>query len=259
MLSPKILQRQDGATIAYYKSAGRSPGVVFVHGLMSNMTGEKAVCLERWCNKEERAFVRFDCFGHGLSSGNFYNGTVGRWVDDTVAVLETLTDGPQVLVGSSIGGWIALLAALRWPARIAGFVGIAVAVDCTEEVMWRGLSHTQREELMRCHVISVPNPNNGDSYYISQALIEDGRRHLLLKGNIGVTCPIRLIHGLEDREIPWQIALRLQEKMASANVVITLVKDGNHRLSRPQDLERLIKVVADLIDTVEHENIQKNT
>ncbi len=251
LLSPKILHRHDGATIAYYKSAGRSPGIVFIHGLMSNMTGEKAVCLERWCQAQKRAFVRFDCFGHGQSSGDLYDGTVGRWVGDTGAVIENLTKGPQVLVGSSIGGWVALLAALKWPGRVAGLLGIAVAVDFTEEVIWRRLSHAQREELRNCHILGLPNPNHGDSYYISQALIEDGRRHLLLNDRIAVTCPIRLLHGLEDSEVPWQTALRLQSKIVSRNIITTIIKDGNHRLSRPQDLEQIITIAADLIDTIE--------
>ncbi len=251
MLSPKILRRQDGSTIAYYKSTGRSPGIVFIHGWMSNMTGAKAVCLERWCQAQERAFVRFDCFGHGQSSGNFYDGTVGRWVGDTGAVLEKLTNGPQVLIGSSIGGWVALLAALKWPVRVAGFLGIAVAVDFTEDVIWRRLSHAQREELSSRRTLRLPNPNHGDPYYITQALIADGRKHLLLKDRIAVTCPIRLIHGLEDREVPWQTALRLQEKIAFPNITTTIIKDGNHRLSRPQDLEKILKIAADLIESIE--------
>ena len=257
MLLPKILQRQDGATIAYYKSLGRAPGVVFIHGFMSNMTGVKAVCLEQWCQAQKRAFLRFDCFGHGQSSGDFQDGTVGRWVDDTVTVLKELTDGPQILVGSSIGGWIALLAALQWPARIAGFVGLAVAADFTEDIIWRRLSYAQRKEIARHHVLYIPDHDNSESScIISRALIADGRRHLLLKGNIAVTCPIRLIHGLGDREVPWQTALRLQEKIVSSNVIITLIKDGNHSLSRKKDLEYLIKVVKDLIETVEKENLK---
>ncbi|VBB69659.1 2-hydroxymuconic semialdehyde hydrolase [invertebrate metagenome] len=250
LLAPRILSRQDGATIAYHKSSGRSPGLVYIHGLMSDMTGEKAVYLERWCQAKERAFIRFDCFGHGQSSGDFCDGTVGRWVDDTVAVLESLTDGPQVLVGSSIGGWVALLAALQWPVRVAGLVGIAAAADLTEDI-WRRLSPAQRGEVMHNRVLFLHNHNDGKQYCISRVLIEDGRRHLLLQGRIAVACPIRLIHGLKDLDVPWQTVLRIQERVISPDVVMTLVKDGSHRLSRPQDLKRLIGVVAELMTALD--------
>ncbi len=243
----QMLPCRDGATIAYHKSAGYTPGVVFIHGLVSDMTGEKAVALERWCQAQGRAFVRFDCFGHGRSSGDFCAGTVGRWVEDTIAVLDALTEGPQVLVGSSIGGWIALITALECgTGRVVGIVGSAVAADFTEDI-WQRLSFAEWDELMRQGVISLPNAYGGDPYRISRKLIEEGRRHLLLRGPIAVMCPVRLIHGLADPDVPWQTALLLQERIVSPDVVVTLVKDGGHRLSRPQDLERLGRVVAALI------------
>lgn len=247
--SARILARSDGATIAYNKldgnGRGRAPGVVFVHGLVSDMTGGKAMALERHCRESGRAFVRFDCFGHGLSSGAFTDGTVGRWADDTVAVLDELTEGPQVIVGSSMGGWVMLLAALRRPEKVAGLVGIACAADFTEDIIWDRLDWTTRERLMTSGLIELPN-DGGDPYRISRALIEDGRENLLLRGPLDIRCPVRLIHGMEDGDVPWQTSLLLQERLLSGDVELTLIKNGGHRLSDPADLERMIRIVDDL-------------
>lgn len=246
----RILARRDGSTIAYHKLEGDGPGVVFIHGLVSDMTGGKALALEEYCRARKRAFVRFDCFGHGLSSGRFIDGTVGRWADDTVAVLDELTKGPQVIVGSSMGGWVMLLAALLRPKRVAGLVGIACAADFTEDIIWEQIDWETRERLMTLGLVELPNDSGGDPYQISRVLIEDGRKNLLLREPLDIRCPVRLIHGMEDGDVPWQTSLLLQERLLSDDVEVTLVKNGGHHLSEPADLERLIRVVDSLLGTL---------
>lgn len=247
------LPRPDGATLAYHALPGKSPGVVFLHGLKSDMTGGKALYLEDHCRRQGRAFLRLDTYGHGASSGRFEDGTIGRWADDVVAALDELTQGPQVIVGSSMGGWIMLLAALRRPQRVAGLVGIAAAPDFTEDLMWREFSDEQRQRLMDegCVEIPVPEEYGGGSYGITRNLIEEARQHLLLRGPINIDCPVRLIHGIKDPDVPWGTALELQERLTSTDVETLLVKNGDHRLSEPRDLERLARVVDGLIADIE--------
>ncbi|MEO5375595.1 MAG: alpha/beta hydrolase [Alphaproteobacteria bacterium] len=250
--TPRIIPRPDGATIAYHKIEGSNPGVVFIHGLTSDMTGGKALALEHYCRARGRSFVRFDCFGHGSSSGAFIEGSVGRWVEDTVAVLDELTEGPQVIVGSSMGGWVMLLAALTRPSRVAGLVGIATAADFTEDIIWQALSWEQRDALRAAGWIRVEG-KDGETYDISQILIEDGRENLVLRGPIDVRCPVRLIHGLEDPDVPWQTSMLIQERLASTDVEVTLVKGGGHRLSESHDIDRLIRTVDTMMANVQVE------
>lgn len=245
---PGILPREDGATIAYHRSPGRTPGVVFLTGFKSDMTGDKARALESFCRERGRAYVRFDYFGHGASSGAFENGTIGRWTNDAVAVIDELTEGPQVLVGSSMGGWIMLLAALKRPERIAGLVGIASAPDFTEDLLMSMLTKAQRDGLARDGYVEIHNPYDEAPYRITQALIDDGRNHLLLGREIPLDCPVRLIHGYRDSDVPWQTSLRIAEKIRSADVVLQVIKNGEHRLSEPPDLERLCRTVGRLLD-----------
>ena len=211
------------------------------------MTGTKALFLEDYCRRRGRAFVRFDYFGHGASSGDFAHGTIGRWREDAIAVIDSLTTGPQILVGSSMGGWIMLLAALARPGRIAGLVGIAGAPDFTEELLWPRLSPAQREEIMGRGAVVLPSGYDPAGYLYTRALVEDGRRHLLLREPIALDMPVRLLHGLADESVPWQLSLRLAERLASHDVVVTLIKDGDHRLSTPADLARLAQTLDALI------------
>src|SRR5215831_21120683 len=248
MNSPAILARHDGATIAYNRLFGASPGIVFLSGFRSDMSGAKALFLEDYCRRRGLAYVRFDYFGHGASSGDVTAGTVGRWAEDAIAVLDRLTSGPQILVGSSMGGWIMLLAALARHDRIAGLVGIAAAPDFTEDLMWDRMSAAQREALARDGVIHEPSKYAEAPYEIGRALIEDGRRHLLLRGRIDIRCPIRLLHGMADPDVPWETSMRLAERLASDDVTVTLIKDGDHRLSRDADLQRLLATVEELSD-----------
>ncbi|TVS00434.1 MAG: alpha/beta hydrolase [Rhodospirillales bacterium] len=245
-LPAKLLQRSDGATIAYHRTPGKGPGVVFLTGYRSDMTGQKALRLESLCRGQGQAFVRFDYYGHGGSSGAFVDGTIGRWADDAVAVIDALTEGPQVLVGSSLGGWIMVLAALRRPERIAGLVGTAAAPDFTEDIPAM-LSDDQKAVLERDGVVPVYSPYDPEPTPVTRRILEDGRRHLVLTGEIPLHCPVRLIHGMRDPDVPWQTSLKLAAALAATDVEVTLVKEGDHRLSEPPDLDRLSDTVARLL------------
>ena len=245
--SPQILTRADGATIAYRRLEGALPGVVFLGGFRSDMTGTKALFLEEFCRSRRRAYVRFDYFAHGRSSGDFALGTIGRWRDDAAAVIDSLTTGPQILVGSSMGGWIMLLAALARPERVAALVGIAAAPDFTEELLWPRLSPAQRAALGEHGSVTIPSDYDPRGYLYTRALVEDGRRHLLLGAPIPLAMPVRLLHGTADASVPWQLSLRLAERLASRDVAVTLVKDGDHRLSTDADLARLAQTLDALI------------
>ncbi len=247
--APSILSRERGATIAYRRSAGKPPGVVFLGGFMSDMSGTKATTLHEFCRTRGQAFLRFDYFGHGASSGDFADATVGRWKDDMLAVLDELTEGPQVLVGSSIGGWIMLLAALARPKRVAALVGIASAPDATEALMWPRLPDHVRDAIMRDGAARVPSSYASEGYLITRVLIEDGRRHLLPAEGVPIVCPVRLLHGIEDADVPWRTSLDLALKIASPDVQVILVKDGDHRLSRVQDLALLLRTIEPLLAT----------
>ena len=246
-----ILSRPGGATIAYRRLDGGEPGVMFLGGFRSDMTGTKATALEAACREAGRAFVRFDYSGHGQSSGDFLDGTIGSWRDDAVAVLDEVARGPQVLVGSSMGGWIMALAALARPGRVAGLVGIAAAPDFTEDLMWNRYGEDVRGELREKGVLYVASDYDDEDYPISYRLIEEGRRHLLLHRPIAIHCPVRLLHGRKDADVPWMTASRFARQLLSGDVRVFLVADGDHRLSRDQDLARLRALVDDLCSAAE--------
>ena len=240
------LDRGDGVQLAWSLVEGKSPTVVFLPGFRSDMTGDKATALAAFCAGRGQAMLRFDYSGHGASGGRFEDGTIGRWTDDALAVIDRQSDGRLVLVGSSMGGWIALLAALARPQRIAALIGIAAAPDFTEALMWQAMSFAEREILMRDGVLRVPS-QYGDPTLITLKLIEDGRSHLLLDQPIEIDCPVRLLHGQCDPDVPWEMALRIAEQVTSKDVQLTLVKDGDHRLSRPADIELLLRTVGALL------------
>ena len=245
---PRFLTRPDGETLAYHSIAGRAPGIIFLGGFMSDMSGTKATTLEAFARRRGQAFLRFDYQGHGESSGRFEDGSIGRWSEDAIAALDELTEGPQVLVGSSMGGWIMLLAALARPERIAGLLGIAAAPDFTEDLMWAAYSAEIRATIETEGVYHEPSDYSETPYPITKHLIEDGRRHLLLRAPIPLTCPVRLLQGMRDEDVPWQTALRLAEALESEDVEMTLVKAGDHRLSEPVDLQRLEATLQRLLD-----------
>ena len=249
--APEVLSRPDGTTIAYHKTAGdktgkRAPGLIFLGGFMSDMTGTKALVLEAHARAAGVDFLRFDYLGHGASSGRFEDGTIGRWAEDAVAVLDALTEGPQILIGSSMGGWIMLLTALARPERVAGLVGVAAAPDFTETLMWQQFSPEIQATMARDGVYYEPSEYSAEPYAITMELIVEGRNHLLMGAPIPISCPVRLIHGLADPDVPWQLSRDLVDRLAASDVEITLVKGGGHRLSEPVDLARLTATVAAL-------------
>lgn len=247
--APACLDTSHGARIAYRRTPGATPGIVFLGGFASDMEGTKATALEAYARERGRAFVRFDYQGHGQSSGRFVDGTVSAWLADSLAVLDELTEGPQVLVGSSMGGCMMLLAALQRPERVAGLVGLAAAPDFTEDLLLPALDAQARETLEREGVYEMPSPY-GEPVPLSKALVDDGRQHLLLRGTIELTCPVRLIHGMRDDDVPWDWSLKTQAALSSEDVEVTLVKDADHRLSAPADLRRLERTLDGLVTEI---------
>jgi pimeloyl-ACP methyl ester carboxylesterase len=244
---PSVIRRDDGSTIAYHRTPGKAPGVMFLTGYKSDMTGGKALRLEHFCRARGLAYLRFDYYGHGASSGAFADGTIGRWADDAVFALDRLTEGPQILVGSSLGGWIMLLAASRRPQRVAGLVGIAAAADFTEDLVVNVLTAEQRAVLQRDGVLPVYSPYDPEPTPVTLRLLEEGRDHLVLRDAIPVDCPVRLIHGMKDPDVPWQTSQRIVERLRSADVELVLIKEAQHRLSEPNDLERLCETLDALL------------
>lgn len=251
------LQRPDGETVAYQHCEGALPGVLFLSGFNSNMQGDKAQFLDAWCRERGRQYTRLDYHGHGSSSGKFEEGTIGRWRDDALAVLDEVTSGPQLLVGSSMGGWMMLLLALARHERICGLVGVAPAPDFTQALAGGGLAPEQLLQLELSGFCDIENCyDDGEPYRISRELLEEGKQHCLLQAdNIAIDLPVRLLHGQCDDDVPWERSLALAEKLASSDVEVQLVKDGDHRLSRPADLERLGRTLEALLAQLEHNHV----
>lgn len=241
------LETSGGRSLAYHHSPGRSPGVVFLGGYASDMTGTKATALEAHVRGRGHGFLRFDYQGHGQSSGRFEDGTIGGWRDDALAVLDSLTEGPQILVGSSMGGWIALLLAIARPQRVAGLVGIAAAPDFTEDLMWAELDDAQRAVLQRDRILRLPSEYSAEPYVVTMDLIEEGRLHLLLRAPIHIRIPVRLLQGMRDPDVPYRHALTLADRLEGEDVQVRLIKDGDHRLSTPRDLAILAETVDGLL------------
>jgi pimeloyl-ACP methyl ester carboxylesterase len=238
-------------SIAVRARTGGAPGLFWLGGFNSDMQGIKALALDAWAAERKRASVRFDYSGHGESGGAFIEGTIGRWLEESLAVFEQFCAGPQIVIGSSMGGWMALLLAreiARRPASraaLAGLVLIAPAPDFTEELMWKNFSPAIRREIETNGVWLRPSPY-GEPYPITRALIEEGRSHLMLGGAIDVGCPVRILQGAQDPDVPWQHAFALAHRLPSDDVVLTMIQDGDHRLSRPQDIARIIAAVAEI-------------
>ena len=241
-----FLHRENGNSLAWFRLEGESPGLMFLGGFRSDMSGTKASALEAHCRKVGRAYVRFDYGGHGESSGKFEEGTIGEWAEDALAILDEVARGPQVLVGSSMGAWMMLLCSLARPERVKGLVGVASGPDFTDGFKKHRLTEEMERELdERGYVLHAPNIW-GEPYPITRKLLDEAENHLLLRGEIDVTCPVRLIHGMADETISWEVSLKLSEVLKSDDVLLTLVKDGGHRLSRDADIELIIRIAEEL-------------
>jgi pimeloyl-ACP methyl ester carboxylesterase len=240
-----FLDRLDGERLAWRKIEGAGPTVVWLGGFKSDMAGSKAQTLADWAMANGRAYVRFDYLGHGESSGDFVKGTISRWREDALAVIDQLTAGPLVLVGSSMGGWLACLVAAVRAERIAGMVLVAPAADFTEKLMVPEMTAADRLAMDRDGVWMRPS-DYGDPYPIARELIEDGARWSILPGPVPVEAPVRILQGGVDPDVPWRHALALAQALKTEDLVFSLIKDGDHRLSRPQDLQRLVAAVAEL-------------
>jgi pimeloyl-ACP methyl ester carboxylesterase len=253
---PAFIEVGEGAgrrRIAVRARAGSSPGVFWLGGFNSDMRGTKALALDEWAAAHGRACIRFDYSGHGESGGAFIDGTIGRWLEESLAVFEQFCRGPQVVIGSSMGGWMALLLARAigkregLSASLAGLVLIAPAPDFTEQLMWNGFSDEIRAEITTKGVWMRPSEyGDGTPYPITRALIEEGRNHLLLGSAIDVGCPVRILQGAQDPDVPWQHAFALVHRLPAEDVVMTMIQDGDHRLSRPQDIARILAAVAEI-------------
>jgi pimeloyl-ACP methyl ester carboxylesterase len=237
--------------IAVRARAGGGPGLFWLGGFNSDMRGSKALALDGWAAGHGRSCVRFDYSGHGESGGAFAEGTIGRWLEESIAVFEQFCAGPQVVIGSSMGGWMALLLARELARRgasgasLAGLVLIAPAPDFTEALMWNRFSPEVRQEIESKGVWLRPSPY-GEPYPITRALIEEGRNHLLLGGAIDVGCPVRILQGAQDPDVPWRHAFALAHRLPADDVVLTMIQDGDHRLSRPQDIALILAAVAEI-------------
>ena len=240
------LDRGDGVELAWAVTAGRSPTVLFLPGFNSDMSGSKATDLTAYCVARGQATLRLDYSGHGASGGVFTDGTIGRWLADALCVIDRASAGPLLVVGSSMGGWIGLLAALARPERVTALVGIAAAPDFTETLMWQAMTFEERARLMQMGFLDAPS-RYGPPVRLTRALVEEGRSHLLLGGPIALRIPVRLLHGQRDAEVPWEMALRLADRIIGDDVQVTLLKDAEHRLARPEDIALLCRTVAGLL------------
>lgn len=232
--------------LAYDLTTGTGPGVVFLGGFRSDKEGKKALYLEEWAQRRGRAFLRFDYSGHGKSKGSFEDGCVGDWAEDAAAIIAGLTNGPQILVGSSMGGWISLLLAREMSERVGGLVTIAAAPDFTEDGIWASLDAEKRRQLDRYGRIEIQSEYSQEPYVISKRLLEDGRRHLVLRNKLSLSCPARFLHGTDDTDVPVSVSLRLLEHVDGDDVRLTLVKGADHRFSDPDCLALIVHAIEEV-------------
>jgi pimeloyl-ACP methyl ester carboxylesterase len=248
-MSPLKLPRGLSHFIAYNRFDPKNknlPEVLFLGGFKSDMSGTKATFLEDVCRKRNQTFTRFDYSGHGLSSGEFVQGTIGGWLSDTLAMIDEVTEGPLVLVGSSMGGWLMTLAALARPERIHSLIGIAAAPDFTEELIWAALTDSQRLSFLSQGIIQTPSHYENAGFPITLQLVEEGRQHLVLSKPLPIQCPVHLIHGDADQDVPCSLSQRLCHKLDTSEVTLTLIKGGDHRLNTPFALGRLASILGEV-------------
>ncbi|MFC7703889.1 alpha/beta hydrolase [Plastorhodobacter daqingensis] len=246
MSQPSFHQTAAGRRIAYHRLGGQGGGVVFLGGFRSDMEGTKAQHLAAWAKARRAPFLRFDYSGHGASSGAFLDGAISDWADDACEAISALTEGPQILVGSSMGGWISLLVAQAMPEKVAGIIGIAAAPDFTED-MWAAFDAEQRAQLLREGVVNLPSDYSDEPYAITRRLIEDGRNSLVLQSPLPLTVPVRFLQGTADTDVPVSVALRLLEHATGPDIRLTLVKGADHRFSTPDCLDLVAQTLEELL------------
>ena len=243
----EFLETDAGRRIAYVKTEGRGPTVVFLGGFMSDMEGSKAQYLEAWAQAEGRAYVRFDYSGHGQSDGRFVDGVIGDWCADARAVIEAVAQGPLVLVGSSMGGWISLLLSRAMGDRVVGLVTIAAAPDFTEDGMWAGFDAAQRKELQETGLVYLPS-DYGDPYPITRRLIEEGRDNLVMRSPLRFGFAVRMLQGTEDTAVTRETALRLLDHIEADDMRLSFVKGGDHSLSNEDNLKMIVSEIEDVLE-----------
>ncbi len=241
------LHTAEGRHIAYDLTEGEEPTLVFLGGFRSDKEGTKAIHLENWARAHGRAFLRFDYSGHGQSSGDFLDGSIGDWTDDAFRVISALAKGSVLLVGSSMGGWICLSLTQKLKEKICGFVGIASAPDFTEDSMWEGFTETQRAELAQNGQVAMPGDYSEEPYIITRKLIEDGRDQLVLRRPLPLPFPVRLLQGTGDTDVDVSVALRLLAHAEGPDIRLTLVKDADHRFSTPDCLSLVVSAVEEVL------------
>ncbi|MBX2884222.1 MAG: alpha/beta hydrolase [Granulosicoccus sp.] len=247
MASLRYQATSDGGRLAFHHTEGAGPGVLFCSGFNSTMQGTKATFLESFCRQQGWQYTRFDYRGHGESSGEFSHCDISQWRDDALNILDNVCAGPQIVVGSSMGGWIATLLAQARTNRVAGLMTIAAAPDFTEELIWHALTPDEQQALSEGELWQMPNHyDDGEPYAVRMSLILSGRAHLLLDKSIGIDCPVRLLHGTADVEVPWSLSSRLLDKLCSTDARLTLVKAADHRFSAPEQLTLITNTLSEL-------------
>lgn len=248
----EILNLNDNQYIAYHKSEGKEnkPTVIFLSGFMSDMEGIKAKSLEKFCKEKGYGFIRFDYLGHGKSSGNFTDGTITIWKNNVLAVMDGLTKGDVVLVGSSMGGWLMILAALERKDRVVGLVGISSAPDFTEELIWDWMSDAEKKELVEKGQFMLRSKYSEEPYPITKKLIEDGRKNIILNKKIEIDCPVRLLHAMEDNDVPNQLSITLGQQVTSDNMCVNLVARGDHKMSSDENIELICETLGEMIENI---------
>ncbi len=249
LTSHEFLTLEDGNQLAYFHTQGHAsaPSIVFLGGFMSDMSGTKATALERFCKAKDYCYTRFDYFGHGKSSGTFTEGTIGYWKNNVLAILDMLPNTKHIIVGSSMGGWLMLLAALERPEKVTALIGVASAPDFTENLIWNVMREDEKQELLNNGIFNQASDYSDSPYPITVQLIEEGRKHLLLDKTIPIHCPIRLLHGMKDDDVPYTLSVTLAQKLESDDVQLQLIKRSDHRMSSEEDVAMLERTIEMLI------------
>jgi pimeloyl-ACP methyl ester carboxylesterase len=247
---PSFLELKDSNRLAYFHTTGniKVPAILFLGGFMSDMNGTKAIALEQFCKAKGYSYMRFDYFGHGQSTGTFTQGTIGTWKNNVLTMIDHLGNQPVIIVGSSMGAWLMFLAAQERKQKIAALIGIASAPDFTENLIWDLMNEDERQQLLENGLFEQHSPYNQNPYPISKTLIEEGRNHLILPSDIAISCPVRLLHGMKDDDVPYNLSISLVQKIQSQDVQLQLIKDSDHRMSSDSDIRLITHVIKNCVE-----------